>query len=201
MIRIALIFLHNYLKGIPLNPFGSATLFSGVEIINSYLPSKTNNPAQEGNKVYITLLNIEEERTTKTPYRYEKIGTENPAKFKLLNPELTLNLYVMVSGTGNYDEALKNISKVITVFANKNAFKLAEIDAQLESPDDKGKIDELWLDIQNISLDQSNNLWQALANNILPHIIYKIRTIAIIPDLAVGGTTEIRTLELEVQHK
>jgi general stress protein 26 len=65
----------------------------------------------------------------------------------------------MVSGTGSYDEALKNISKVITVFANKNAFKLADIDAQLESPADKGKIEELWLDIQNISLDQSNNLW------------------------------------------
>jgi hypothetical protein len=201
MIRIALTFLKNYLKGIPSNPHGNATLFAGVEIVNSYLPSKTNDPDEGGNKIYITLLNIEEERTSKTPYRYEKVGAENPVKFKLLNPELTLNLYVMVSGTGSYNEALKNISKVVTVFANKNAFKLADIDVQLESPDDKGKIEELWLDIQNISLDQSNNLWQALANNILPHIIYKIRTIAIIPDLAIGGAIETRTLELEVQHK
>ncbi len=201
MIRIALTFLKNYLKGVPSNPNGNAELFTGVEIINSYLPSKTNNPVGEGNKIYITLLNIEEERTSKTPYRYEKVGIENPAKFKLLNPELSLNLYVMISGTGDYDEALKNISKVITVFANKNDFKSAEINAQLESPDDKNKIEELWLDIQNISLDQSNNLWQALANNILPHIIYKIRTIAIIPDLAIGGAIETRTLELEVQHK
>lgn len=182
MIKIALSFLKRYLEQ-----------FSSANIVNSYLPSKSSDPANEENKIYITLLNIEEEKSTKAPYTYKKTQLEsNPQKYITTNPEMTLNLYVMVSSTGNYEEALKNISNVVEIFAEKNAFDKVDFNV-----DEKKVLDELWLDIQNISLDQSNNLWQALANHILPHIIYKVRTLAFVPDLQIGKEqTEVRGREI-----
>jgi Pvc16 N-terminal domain len=194
MIDLALSFLKKHLEEIKGgNPKSLIFNPAAIKIVTSYLPDKGVKPEDIGTKIFITLLSIEEERNAKVSHAYRETSSASPKHYKKINTELNLNLYVMFGCTGPYKEALKNISRIITVFANQNAFDKSDFTSTEFEP-----LEELWLDIQNISLDQSNNLWQALANHILPHIIYKIRTIAIVPSLTIGKEIpEVRSLELE----
>ncbi|WP_124873153.1 Pvc16 family protein [Larkinella rosea] len=191
MLNTALLFLKKYLKNNP--------SLEQVDIDLKYLPSKTTDLEDASSNIFITLLSIEEERSTKSPYRYERKTDVSPARINIINSELALNLYLMISSSGDYVEALKNISKVIATFANKNSFEKADFEAVLLEGDDIDPLSQLSLDIQNFSLDQTNNLWQALANNIIPHIIYKVRIVAITPTLPQATTREVREINVETK--
>lgn len=191
MLNTALLFLKNYLKQNP--------ALEEVEIDLKYLPTKNSDLEEADSNILITLLSIEEERSTKVPYRYERNSNVSPARIEIINSELSLNLYLMISSSGNYVEALKNISKVITTFANKNSFNTEDFNSTLGEDDNIDQLAQLSLDIQNFSLDQTNNLWQALANNIIPHIIYKVRIVAITPTLPLSETREVRQVNVETK--
>jgi hypothetical protein len=191
MLNSALIFLRNYLR--------DNIVFEGLDIDVRYLPSKNAAFSEDPNQIHITLLSIEEERSAKPPYRQERRSDSSPARYELFNPDLALNLYIMISSSGDYGEALKNISRVITTFANKSIFEKPDFENALTAEENIDHLSQLSLDIQNFSLDQTNNLWQALANNIIPHIIYKVRMLIITPTVAQGETTEVRQVAINAK--
>jgi hypothetical protein len=187
MIDEAFEFLESYLNG--------TVHFNGVTIESSYLPQKGEVPPDGTISLYITLLNIEEERSNKNPNRYER--SSGPKGIKEFNPEIVLNLYIMFSGyCSDYSESLKIISKVITVFADKSAFLKDEIQTRIP----ESKLEKLILDLHNISLDQNNSLWQAMATNVLPHVIYKVRAISIVPTAEVGEKTEVTEININAEN-
>ncbi len=193
MIHTAFEFIKTYLSVLAES---NNLVFSGVDIINNYLPLKTGAPNSATNELFITLLNIEEERSNKNPNIYQrKAGTDT---FLEYNPEIILNLYVMFSGfSAIYTESLKNISRVITAFANKNVFTENDIRVMLNINEKSVLIPEkLILDLHNISLDQNNSLWQAMGTNVLPHVIYRVRTITIIPITKTGEITEVTEINI-----
>jgi hypothetical protein len=197
MIQSVFDFLNKYLSEV--KDKNDTKIFEGVTIINNYLPGKSGKPGDGTLELYLTLLNIQEELSNKNPYQYKRKSVEPlPDSFEQMNPEIILNLIIMFSGFSSvYSESLKSISKVINVFANKNVFNENDINFYVQ---DSG-ISKLILELYNLSLDQNNSLWQAMATNVLPHVIYKVRTITIIPEKVVSSTSEVLKVSINSKNK
>ncbi|MBR2261319.1 MAG: DUF4255 domain-containing protein [Paludibacteraceae bacterium] len=110
--------------------------------------------------VTITLLRIEEETSRKpqSVYHYVK---EDDKLIKKANPDVCLNLYILiVSHAQDYETALLEISKVIYWM---NSFQSKDCIVEL----------------QTLSAEQNNSLWQTLGVEIKPAVVYKVRMVTI----------------------
>ena len=164
--------------------------------LNDYLKLRTGSPtvdrvyltsvATEGGGVVIpnkslgvSLINIEEDRV----YKDQKSTIiNNHGNVERLNPEINLNLYVLISAnfqnadaedsTDDYVEGLKQLSWIISFFQAKNVFtpenspKLADFDPNLT---------KLVVELYSYSFEQLYNFWSVVGAKYLPSVLYKIR--------------------------
>lgn len=164
--------------------------------LNEYLKLRTGSPtvervfltsvATEGNGVVIpnksvgvSLINIEEDRV----YKDQKSTIiNNHGNVERLNPEIKLNLYVLISAnfqnnveedtTDDYVEGLKQLSWIISFFQAKNVFtpenspKLVDFDPNLT---------KLVVELYSYSFEQLYNFWSVVGAKYLPSVLYKIR--------------------------
>jgi len=164
--------------------------------LNDYLKLRTGSPtvdrvfltsvATEGGGVVIpnkslgvSLINIEEDRV----YKDQKSTLiNNHGNVERLNPEIKLNLYVLISANfqdtdsedsiNDYAEGLKQLSWVISFFQAKNVFtpenspKLADFDPNLT---------KLVVELYSYSFEQLYNFWSVVGAKYLPSVLYKIR--------------------------
>lgn len=131
-----------------------------------------------GDKVIITLLNVEEESTLKNRSRYNKgpIG-ENSTHYdmKMESPPAYLNLYVMISANrATYTNALINISKVIEVFQTNNVLEY------LDPGDDRENDFKFRIELHTIPFEQLSYIWGLLGGKVMPSVLYKISVIKIV---------------------
>ena len=146
----------------------------------NYLPGRDVVNQNEGDSIFITLLNISEDVSAKVPYVYHQ---DENNKYSRQNPPLILDLCIMISSFfKHYEEGLKAISEVIQKMASKKKFTVGNVTYTVA--------------MYNISMEQNSSLWQALSTNVLPNVVYKIRFISVEPafnpdaDLA-GEITEV----------
>lgn len=166
--------------------------------LNEYLKLRTGTPtvdrvfltsvATEGGGVVIpnksvgvSLINIEEDRV----YKDQKSTIiNNQGNVEHLNPEIKLNLYVLISAnfqntieddsTDDYVEGLKQLSFIISFFQAKNVFtpenspKLADYDPNLK---------KLVVELYSYSFEQLYNFWSVVGTKYLPSVLYKVRMI------------------------
>lgn len=164
--------------------------------LNDYLKLRTGSPtvdrvfltsvATEGGGVVIpnkslgvSLINIEEDRV----YKDQKSTIiNNRGNVERLNPEIKLNLYVLISANfqdtdsedsiNDYAEGLKQLSWIISYFQAKNVFtpenspKLANFDSNLT---------KLVVELYSYSFEQLYNFWSVVGAKYLPSVLYKIR--------------------------
>ncbi len=164
--------------------------------LNDYLKRRTGSPtvdrvyltsvATEGGGVVIpdkslgvSLINIEEDRV----YKDQKSTLiNNNGNVERLNPEIKLNLYVLISAnfqntdaedsTDDYVEGLKQLSWIISFFQAKNVFtpenspKMADFDPNLT---------KLVVELYSYSFEQLYNFWSVVGAKYLPSVLYKIR--------------------------
>lgn len=134
----------------------------------------TNNPAN----AFITLVNIEEDRISKSPENYIRQGSETIYK----NPKIYLNLYVLFAvNLSSYTESLKRLSFIIQFFQYQNVF------TPLSSPDLPVGVEKLIMDLNTLSFQDMNNLWGILGSKYLPSVMYKMRMISISEEFAQGN--------------
>lgn len=108
----------------------------------------------------ITLLRIEEETSRKPQSVYEKVEGELKIK-KKINPSIYINLYILISThADNYETALKEISDVIYWMNNFQN-------------------DKILIELQSLSAEQFNSMWQTLGGKLAPCAVYKIRMVEI----------------------
>jgi len=135
----------------------------------------TNSPAN----AFITLVNIEEDRISKSPENYVRQGSESIYK----SPKIYLNLYVLFAvNLSSYTESLKRLSFIIQFFQYQNVF------TPLSSPDLPAGVEKLILDLNTLSFQDMNNLWGILGSKYLPSVMYKMRMISISEEFAQGNT-------------
>lgn len=172
------------------------TLTFLTNVLNEYLKIRLADP--DINRVFLTsvatesqgivipssslglsLINIEEERINKDQST-RKIS--NSGQTHYLNPELRLNLYILISSnfqdkvaddpTDDYAEGLKQLSYIISFFQARNVFTkensplLASIDPDIE---------KLIVELYSYSFEQLYNFWTVVGTKYLPSVLYKVR--------------------------
>jgi len=115
---------------------------------------------EKDDEITITLLRIEEETSRKPQNVYHYIK-EDDKMIKRANPDVCLNLYILiVSHAQDYETALMEISKIIYWM---NSFQSKDCIVEL----------------QTLSAEQNNSLWQTLGTEIMPAVVYKVRMVTI----------------------
>jgi hypothetical protein len=137
--------------------------------------SRTDSVAAPG---ILTLVNVEEERMSKSPNNYIRVNE----KVEYRNPKIPLNLYCLFSvNHSSYDTALQYLSLIIQFFQYRNF-----IDHK-NTPPDNGivldqKIEKLIVELVSMNSEQVNHLWATLGGKYLPSVLYKVRMLEIEDD-------------------
>lgn len=124
------------------------------------------------NKVIISVINLEHETVAKSLGNY--INADGNS-FGKVSPPVYLNLYLLVSANynaGNYLEALKMLSTVISVFQANTYF------TQQHHPEMKSPLEKLTLEIFNLPINELSHIWSGIGAKYVPSIIYKVRMIS-----------------------
>ena len=150
-----------------------------------YLPGRDPIAQNVEDSVFITLLTITENPYVKVPFVYTHDANNRITK---QDPPIILELGIMISAYyKDYVESLKAISKVIQKLADKRKFQTEEYSFSME--------------MYNLTMDQSNNLWQALSTNLLPNVMYKLRHVHVEPDYNNNADVSTEVEELTINTK
>jgi hypothetical protein len=134
--------------------------------------SSGNNGDNADKDIMISLINVEENRISRDPVNFTRIGTS----LLLKNPAVHLNLTLMFTALRSetaYGTALQNLQRVIQFFQAKYVFdhaNTAELDPGIE---------KLILEMVTITFEQLNQLWAVMGGKYLPSVIYRMRMVTI----------------------
>ena len=199
MIREAMTFLtdevNNYITlraGAPIN---------GSWIVLSNVAKQSGDWAIPNNNLGMSLINIEEERVFKdqqTAFRNVNGDIEH------YNPEIKLNLYVLISanftsgdtdGTNTeYEEGLKQLSYVISMFQGKNVFTTDN------SPGLDASIRKLVVELYSYSFEQQYNFWTVIGAKYLPSVLYRVRMLTFQEKRILDQQTPITAIDIEMSN-
>ena len=120
-------------------------------------------------KIYLSLLNLEEDRLSRSPENFVKI--DNKIIYK--NPKLYLNLYCLFVTNQNYEEGLKQLSLIFRFFQFRNVFTHENFPSM-----DSG-LEKLVFELHSLNFEQLNQIWGVLGGKYYPSVLYKMRVITI----------------------
>lgn len=142
------------------------------------------------NKIVLTIVNIEQENTVKIS---DCIPADTFSTLKYM-PPVFINLFVLMSAyfqNTNYYESLKMLSAAISFFQQKPIFNSRNTSGLDET------LEKLSVEIVNLSINESNNLWGQLGGKYLPSILYKIRMIKFNGNYPVDMITQVTSSNVE----
>lgn len=167
MIHTALTFLANEMNEHFKTKF---KLNEDIVVLSSLKGADGTSNVPGENKLVLTLINIEEEKTLKNAAVPTRGNTGG-----MMPPPIALNLHVLISThftNSNYPESLKFISEVISFFHHKNVF------TPQTSPNLANGMDKLTVELYSHSVEENNSLWQMLGSTYTPSVAYKVRMLS-----------------------
>lgn len=185
MIDIAMKFLRDYLNQEIVNP---ATVLANI----------TKESDIENDKIHLSLIQLEEEKALQE-INHRRRMSPGDNFYTTVNPEIRLNLYVLVTyqyAAKNYEEALKQLSNVVTILQGKHVFSKPDFMKPAYLP-----LEQIVVDLYTQTIDQNSNMWQALGEKLSPALLYKMRVIGIQANKPLDTTGEIRAIGIDVVHK
>jgi len=121
-------------------------------------------------KIFLSLINIEEDKVAKISENYTK--TENAVIYK--NPPLFVNLYILIAANlVNYNDSLKAINFIMQFFQSQNCF------TPVSHPGLDSRISQISVDLFSLNFEQINHIWSTLGGKYLPSVMYKLRQLKI----------------------
>jgi len=150
------------------------------------LETSAENSDRVANKVVLTLINLDEEKTLKNLPNYKVINKQT-TEYK--NPPISLNLYLLISANCNtYVNSLRSISKTIEFFQGKSIFTSENTTYTIKDDFDVLGTFKLIVNLYTPSFEELNHIWGTLGGRQLPSVIYQIQLIEIDrKDLPVTG--------------
>lgn len=137
--------------------------------------------------IILTMLNLQEEVTLKNTPNYSVTGTSITYK----NPRVNLNVFILFSANNDkYDEALKNLSKIIEFFQGKKVYTQSNT---TYNRDNAAMSDitnfKFVVDLFTPTFEELNFVWGTLGGKQIPSVMYKVSLIEIEREavLAKGG--------------
>lgn len=129
------------------------------------------NDATLENRIVLTLVNLEEEKTLKNGKNIAEIGNIKIAH----QPPVHLNLYLLFSMRfTDYDNAIKNLSSVLLVFQQQPVLTPAT------TPALPAGLEKLLFELVTLSFEQQNHLWGVLGGKHYPSALYKVRMVRLL---------------------
>lgn len=124
-------------------------------------------PGELSNRIVVTLVNLEEEKTLKNEPHYIKLNQSA----QRVRPPVFLNLYLLFTCThSDYATALTMLSRLIGFFQVQNSFDT--VSANVAFP---AGLEKVTLDLYSLSMEQLNHLWGILGSKHFPSTLYKLR--------------------------
>ncbi len=148
--------------------------------------------------IILTLLNLQEEVTLKNRPNYSINGTNITYK----NPIVNLNLYILFSANNDkYDEALKNLSKVIEFFQGKKVFTQANT---TYNRDNVAMSDitnfKFVVDLFTPTFEELNFVWGTLGGKQIPSVMYKVSLVELEREAVLSKGGLITEVQGELNH-
>lgn len=176
--------LQDYLKRLP-----DLTITSSDTVQLSNITKDDGNIAIPKDSLGLTLINIEEERVNKAQ---SPVAMTQAGKTIYVNPELRLNLYLLLSANfTTYLTGIKYLSSVIGFFQSKHVFTPAD------TPSLDPSMEKLVVELYSLNLEQQNHLWGYLGGKYLPSVVYKVRLVIIQEGMPHLETEPIRRIEVQ----
>jgi len=160
------------------------------KIVLDHINDQNGNQIKE-NFLYISLVNIEEERVLKAQ---NGSVTNNDGIVSYMNPEIRLNLFVLISSYfKNYKTGLDFLSAAIGGLQGKNVF------TPQNTPGMDSSIKKLIVEMHTVGFENHNHLWGSLGAKYIPSVLYKVRLITIQEELAESERKRISGIEITEQ--
>jgi hypothetical protein len=143
---------------------------------------------QESDKVIVTLVNIEAERSKSNTGTYK---SNSSGGFTKMNPAVDINIYILFSAyfsSENYVEGLKFISSVIAFFQSRQG-----IFSTQNTPALNGIIEKLSAEMVSTELNNQSTIWTGIGAKYLPSVLYRIKTLSIEHQLPTAEIAAIKS--------
>ena len=146
----------------------------------------------------LTLINIEEEIIGKAQQMYHLRPNQT---VDLLNPELRINLYILVTAASNksdserYENTLRLLSFAIGCIQYKNVFD------KTNSPALPDELEKLIVELVSPTFEQQNHIWASLGAKYQPSILYKIKLLEFREILESNGAGMVKRIKATVSTK
>jgi hypothetical protein len=150
-----------------------------------------DNSSGGDENIFMSLINIEENRTARDPQNFVRNGSDILMKNPAMNLYLTV-LFTSIRPVGGYGLALQNLQQVIQFFQSKYVFDHFNTEAL-----DPG-IDKLILEMVNLNLEQLQQVWSVLGGRYHPSVVYRMRMITID---SITDQTGPLVKEIEIHHR
>ena len=146
--------------------------------------------ANNFSKIFLSVLNIEEERLARDPNLFARLGpTSDYSRLNNAHKYFSLTLlFAAVSSNDRYTEVLQRLERVIECFQDKHIY---EIPLTGQAADHR-----VIFELQNQDLNQQNQMWSILGGVYFPSVIYKVKMIPI-KSTAEDGFGEIERIRLD----
>jgi hypothetical protein len=178
MISHALTIVRNELDR-HLSTFGGDTPHAELGNVGEIAASTPGNGSGR-NKVLLSVVNIQEERTLKNVPTY--VRDEAALRVRYENPPMFLNLAVLVAATHTkYDDALLALSRALMFFQFRTVFTHENVDPQSltdSAPvNDQDRLVEFKLvfNLWSPTLEEVNDMWGMLGGKQFPFALYSMR--------------------------
>jgi hypothetical protein len=143
------------------------------------------------NKVVLSVVNIQEERTLKNTSAY--VRDDAALRVRYENPPAYLNLAVLVAAThAKYDDALRALSRALLFFQATSVFTQESVTPQSLAEgapvNDLDRLHEFKLifNLWSPSLEEVNDMWGMLGGKQFPFALYSMRML----ELRFGAGTQ-----------
>lgn len=158
--------IHQYIKSLP-----ELNVTSNETVAVSSLVKEDGSVVIPKDNLGLTLINIEEEKIHRAQ---TAIHQTSDGQVLNMNPEIKLNLYILVAANFNtYSTGLKFLSAALRFFQSKNVFTASN------TPELDPQIEKLIVELHTMGLEQQNHLWGYLGAKYLPSICYKVRMLVV----------------------
>ncbi|MEM6723364.1 MAG: DUF4255 domain-containing protein [Bacteroidota bacterium] len=138
-----------------------------------YSPSSTNSSLL--NKIVVSLVKVEEEKTMKNRPAHRINPLDNSLVYE--NPNINVNLYILISINSNYYEnALTYLSRIIRFYQSKRVFTHLNTPITPVGNDfDQVSQFKFIMDMVSPTFEESNYLWSINGGKQMPYVLYKVR--------------------------
>jgi hypothetical protein len=180
MLALAMDWLLHELNQVLTDPQGAGPAVVGGNV--AHLDAENADPPLT-NKVVLSVVNLEEEKTLRNQPPYQESIQNGERTIEYRQPPAFLNAYLLFSASHvNYRNALRLLGDVVTFFQRRPVFT-ARNSPGFALPQNLADA-RLIVEFHSLGFEQVNHLWASLGGKQLPFVLYKCRLLKFEPTQA-----------------